>query len=165
MTYQEKVKRHLKSTGLYRLNGTSLVEAEMYAYAGVLEMISKEIQAMLKDCFIDELESPKGELFEDLFGLPATKFPLTEEKREERLHKIELMKQRLNTRNSDFSAAEIKKQLAAGGLDVTLAEDFANKVITVNVVNDRKYIDTIAEKQKFIKQVLPCHSTVTINFI
>lgn len=117
------------------------------------------------DCFLDAVESPKGEVFENLFGLPATKFPLTEEKRAEREYKIELMKKRLKIKNCDFNQDAILEQLKTGGLNVSLQEDFTNRKIKVTVLEDRGYCETDEDKVAFIKQILPCHSEVEIHLL
>lgn len=159
----QRMRDHLKTTGLYQLDTNSLVAAEMAAYASVLDALFEQLDQLLKECFFDEVESPRGEIFEELFGLPATKFPLDEQKRDERRRKIAMMKQRLAVKNNDFSAQGIKKLIETGGMTVSFQEDFAQKTITVTVLEDRDYCELIEDKRGFIIRSLPCHSTAVIH--
>jgi hypothetical protein len=165
MTCYERMLIQLRSTGLYQLKEGSFVAAEMRAYASALDLLFQELNNILIDCFLDEVDSPKGEYFEMLFGFPPTKFPLTDETRAEREEKIRLMKQRLAVKNCDFNKEAILKQIETGGFNVSLTEDFANKKITVNVLEDKQYCEMDEEKTAFIQHILPCHSTAEINLL
>lgn len=155
----------LKATRLYRLDDSTLIEAEMKAYAKILRMLFEQAEAILKDCFLDEVESPRGEYFEELFGLPKTIFPLTEEKRLEREYKIRLMKQRMAVTNQDFNAEAIKKAIETGGMKVTFSENPSTKTVTVTVMEDTNMLATEQEKKDFIRMLIPFHSSITYNML
>ena len=59
----------LKPTGLYRLDGESLVSHELSAYAAALDFMERRLGEMLEACFIATAGEDGLESFEKLFGL------------------------------------------------------------------------------------------------
>lgn len=158
-----RMREQLKHTGLYTLNGKSLVEAEMNAYAKAIDSLLTRAEAMARDCFLDEIESTKGWQFEDLFGLPSTQFPLNDARRAERAKKVQMMKDRLNVKHEDSSGAAIAKLIATRGVTVTFAENFSTNTITVTEQENLGYCETSKEKTEFITSCLPCHAKVVFK--
>lgn len=161
----ERMISQLKPIWLYRLDGNSLVEAELQAYGVIMDQLSKDIYQNLKEAFLDEVDATSAERFERLFGLPKTEFPLTEERRKEREKKIKMMKDRLKIQNCDFTIDRLKDAVSTGGLKVEFEEDFENKAITVAVIEDENMFSTKEEKIEFIKKLMPCHSKVEVVFL
>jgi len=164
MNAYEKMAVQLKSTKLYRMDGTGLVDAEMKAYGKALDFMWAKAKRILTNCFFDQEDNTQRTIYESLFGLPKTGELDSEEKRELARRKSAMMKQRLSIRNTDFNKAGIQKAIASGGMTVMLTENFGQKSIAVTVVKDENMILRQEDKEAFIRGFLPCHSTAEIVF-
>lgn len=160
MTTLERIAVQLKATGLYKMNGTSLVEAEILAYANALDDVAVIINDAMNNCFLDEMTSTAYDYFERLFCLPYSYRISTEPGRSERIKKIAMMKKRLSIRNNDFNKVGLKKAMSSGGLEVDFSENFATATTTVTVKTDAGYFATPAERVDFIKKMMPCSATI-----
>lgn len=110
----QRICRLLKDTGFYKLRGNSLVEAEMKAYASVLEELSTQLERILEYCFLDSPDNLRLSYFEDLFGLAID--PQDDE--QTKLDKIQQMKKRFQVRNTDFSKAAVTEFAWAASLRI-----------------------------------------------
>lgn len=154
----QRICRLLKDTGFYKLRGNSLVEAEMKAYASVLEELSAQLERILEYCFLDSPDNLRLSYFEDLFGLAID--PQDDE--QTKLDKIQQMKKRLQVRNTDFSKAAVTEQLRMGGFTADLTEDPDSREVQVVITQDRGYCSTKADKEMWIRNAMPCHATPKI---
>ena len=155
----------LKPTGLYRLDGSTLVEAELQAYAAVLDELLGELEQLLEEGFLDVTEGAYFAGYEILFGLPVTLNNREENPQAVRLEKLQLMKLRLGIRNTDFYPQAIREQLKLGGMTAELTEQPQSRQVAVKLTADKNYYATKQEKERFIRRVMPCHVQPVITFL
>ena len=165
MNAYQRMCTQLKTTGLYRLDNTTIVEAEMKAYADVMSQLQEQLQEILKNGFFDIVNGTMTEKFDILFGLPVHSDPNVPESEGERKDKIKLMKRRLAVRNTDFYLQAMKDQLELGGIKANLTESPENREVQVTILEDQNYFLQNSEKQAFIQSILPCHVKAVVTFL
>lgn len=165
MTTFQRMCAQLKPTGLYRLDGTTLVEAELAAYAGVLDALLAELDELLEEGFLDVTDGAFFSGFEILFGLPVTMDDREEDPQAVRQEKMQLMKRRLAVRNTDFYPQAIREQLEQGGITAQLTEQPQSRQVAVTITADKGYYAKPQDKERFIRRVMPCHVKPVIDFL
>lgn len=83
----ERMKAALSPTGLYSLDGGTLVFAEISAYALAIECLETEIDELKREMFVSSAESFGLDHFERLLSLPAIANASVQERRE-RINKL-----------------------------------------------------------------------------
>lgn len=144
----ERMHALLRSTGLYRLDGNSATDIELKRYAHYLDILESNIKVLPEDAFADTFQGDGYYAWLELLALPEGTSWAT-------LRKI--VQLRLGINNRDFTKAGVKRCMASGGFTVNLTEDFANDIVTVEILEDKKLFGTKTEKEEFLRSCLPCH--------
>lgn len=150
----------LKSTGVYPMDGASLIDAEMSAYGAQLDRLLSETEKLAASIFFDNPENPYGSEFERLFGLPVTAASLEGIDLNLRRQKIAAMKQRLSIGNQSFSRTGIQTALASFGITATFQE--TAELLTVTITDNKDYLATSEEVDQLIAALTPCGTTLQI---
>ena len=149
----ESMKRNLRPTGLYTLDGTTAVDFELAAYAEALDAVSAEIRELQAESFVATASGYGLELRERAFALPAAGG--TEERRAALLALG-------SVKPFDFTKARLEAALAALGLAAELEEDPAGLRIAAKFQSMPSCGEAAAQKK--LETFLPAHLTVESDF-
>lgn len=138
----------LKSTGLYRLDGTTAVEVELERYAFYFDQLESMITQLSKDAFVETMGATGFDAWQRLLALPQD---ISWDSLQE------IASCRLAISNRDFTPDGVKRCMAAGGFSVELTENFTDDTVTVRILDDQEAFGSQAEKEAFLQSCLPCH--------
>ena len=71
MSSYERMHALLKSTGLYRLDGTTAVEIELQRYAFYFDQLEAMIAQLLEDAFVETMGPTGFDAWQKLLALPG----------------------------------------------------------------------------------------------
>lgn len=148
MSSYNRMLETLKPLGIYKLDGTTILDCELKSYAVYIDIISDKIDQMFNRIFLDNVTGDSIVRYAKLYSLPAS---VTKEL----LKDIVVRRNRIS--NTDFTVDGVMRCLKAGGITADLSENFATNTVTVTITDDKKIFTDIAQRNTFIKQVLPCH--------
>lgn len=157
MTELESMRAQLKETGLYRLDGTTLVDAELQSYAAGLEPLREALLELERECFAATACS---------FGLAAAEARLGIEDAEDqpvelrRSHVMDLGKMGPQS----FSVSCLKLAMAARGVPADIVERPEETKLYLSFGNP---MDAWEQKQKAKRQamaLLPAHLRADLDF-
>lgn len=140
--------RHLRSTGLYRLDGSTRTEIELQCYAKMLDNAQKRIDLIGSNRFPEMMTSDVCWRWQVIYSLPK-RFYIRDTR--------ELVALRESVTNRDFTRAGVLRCMASGGFTAQLTENFSTGEVTVKVTDDRNVFETQEEKENFLRGCLPCH--------
>lgn len=161
MTTYERMAILLKSTGVYRMDGTTLIDAEMKAYGRQLDLLLGEADKLASSIYFDDPKNPRASEFERLFGLPVTPGSLEGVDLEVRRKKIAAMQKRLSIGNRSFGRTGMAAAIESFGLTVSCSEK-ANNSLTITVIENKEYLATPAEVEETLRNLVPCGTTLTV---
>lgn len=153
MSSYSRMRETLKPIGLYKLDGTTLLDCELQSYAWYFDIMHERIEQMFTELFIDSVTSRTIARFANLYALPpSVSIALLQE----------IVGRRNKISNLDFTIDGVKRCLAAGGITATLTENFTTNTVSVAITEDKGIFTDKAQRNEFIRQVMPCHVNVTI---
>lgn len=153
MTGYERLVGSLTGLNLYRLDGNSLIDAELKAYGMLLDDIYNKMEQLFESSFIDQLSGIGLKNYVKLFGVSEALSNATIQ---------DLVLKRFAITNNDFTKVGILHCIEAGGFTATITETPASKAVTVKVTKDKNFYTTRAEQEAYIKSCMPCHVKPTI---
>lgn len=149
----ESMKNQLAPTGLYRLNGTTLVDFELAAYAEGLNPVCGELLTLQLESYAATAAGYGLREKERAFALPPSG---DAQARREALLKL------CAVLPGTCTKAGLESALSAFGLSVTLEEDPANAKIIAHFLSAPACGKT--EAQKKLEIFFPAHLTVESDF-
>ena len=152
MTTEQRIATLLKATGVYRMDGSTLIDAEMEGYAFILERILEDVQTLQDGIFFDNPNSRYCEYYEQLFGLPVSRVYIEGPDLESRKANIVAMKRRLAINGRSFDDKGLKEALKSFGLTVTFQPDGGELAITI--LEDLHYLETEEERDNLFEELL-----------
>ncbi|MDQ5983851.1 MAG: hypothetical protein RUMPE_00880 [Eubacteriales bacterium SKADARSKE-1] len=156
MSTLDSMKSKLKPLCLYDLSDSSLISAELKAYAEGLDILYDVSEEIEKECFISTAENYGLDLRERLYSSTRSNLTLSERR--------EMLLYRYSITSNDFNKESIEKALVAAGIRGYIIEaPSANKIY----INCLELFDTMvsnsmaqAEAEKF----LPAHLSYDFDF-
>ena len=149
MRAYERMISLLRTTGLYRLDGSTAVERELRVWADYFDQLAAEIAALPENAFPETMDRTGFDNYRRLYSLPQN------------IGWAELrgiVERRLGLTNRDFTKAGVQRCMASGGFTVELTEDFANRRVTVHILEDQGAFGAKPEKEAFLQSCLPAHA-------
>lgn len=151
------MQKRLRETGLYKLDGTTMADAELKAYAAGFQIVMDAYETLAGELMVKTAESFGLTLREGLIGLTLSHLPL-EQRRGQLL-------QNLSVCGNDYTVAAIEKALDGVGITARITERPDDNAITVMVTDLSR---TGAESQSAVEALaelyLPAHLHVTYDF-
>ncbi len=159
MSLQEqfvKLQQKLRPLNLYLLNGNTLVDAELKAYAAGLNILATKLETLEKEAFVATAESYGLAFRERLSGRIKDSVDINDRRA------------MLNYRNSitanDFTKADIERALLACGIEAKIDEHFNGESIYVQCVNLLDEFESRDEVLAAAEEFLPAHLEVIFDF-
>jgi hypothetical protein len=150
-----RLKAALRPLGLYRLDGATLVDAELKAYAAGLKLFWEAAAAFTRECFTATAEEEGLTLREALCG--GTPAGLTVEQRRERLL------YRTAVTADDCSREGVARALVAAGLHADVVEQ-PDEALYVNVHAPLGDTALCAALEAAAQEFLPAHIEAVFDF-
>lgn len=140
----------LRPLGLYRLDGTTLVDAELSAYGAGFAFVEQALEELSRECFIQTAEGYGLSLREEAMQL-LLRPDGGEEKRRT------LLLYRLAVAPTDYNVRGMVSSLRAAGLNALIVEDFVSKrlrIVENGFIGSYQEIDSIKDD---VRRMLPAH--------
>lgn len=151
------MKKRLSETGLYTVDGSTLVDGELAAYAAGFSPLFAAYGEVAKEAMLLTAEDWGFACWEGLLG-SALRHLTVEDRRQ-------MLLARLAMTERDGTVAGLTAGLLAFGVGATITEDPDNDAITVTVTDVSKVQPkTQAAVKERAAQVLPAHLAVTYDF-
>lgn len=153
--YQRLVSR-LRPLRLYRLDGSTLVDAELFAYAAGLSLLEEELLTLEREAFVATARDYGLSLRERLFGSVKTALPL-EDRREMLLY-------RGGVTAADCTRQGVERAMAASGIRCSIGENRKDGLLYINCI---AFLNPFADQQSVIRaaqESLPAHLSVLFDF-
>ena len=119
------MKQKLQSTGLYRLDGSTLVDAELQAYAAAMQALADEIWKLEQEGFVQTAGGDGLELWERACGNVRDTLSTADRR--------EMLCSRLRVTPNDYTAGKLQDALLAAGILAHVAE-IENHTVYINVL-------------------------------
>lgn len=156
MNTLESMRQKLLPLGLYSLDGTTIVDAELAAYAAGLDMIAQNLDTLEKECYIQTAGDFGISLKEKLSGL------------EKSAASLESRRDMLLSRNAvtpnDYNRQSMERALIAVGIRASITERIPEQTVYINCIelltNFISREQTINAAQEF----LPAHLLYDFDF-
>ena len=145
---RQRMLTQLKSTGLYRLDGSTVVEKELRIYSDFLGELEYEIRKLADNCFLDTLDRDGILALRRLYALPAGMSAADLK---------EIAQLRAGITNRDFTREGVLRCMAAGGFQAEIMENFTQGTVTVTIRSDKGAFGTREEAEAFLRGCLPFH--------
>ncbi len=155
MNALESMVSKLKATGIYTLNGTSLVDYELQAYAAGLKMATDTFAQLEQESFIATATDYGISNRETQFQVGA--YGGSEERR------TALLKRGAITPN-DFTKADMERVLSMAGLNAEICENTAAKKLYVNCLGETADNAAMQSALRIAKLFLPAHLNAELDF-
>lgn len=153
MDAYQSMKKNLGETGLYALDGNTLVDCELLSYAESLNTTVGEIQKLQSESFIATASAYGLSLREQDYGLPSG--GETEARRKSLLF--------LSSVTPDsFTKDALEKQAKTAGLDVELEENNSECKIIVHFIKNPDCGKEAAQKK--LEKIMPCHLAMELDY-
>ena len=151
------MRRRLRETGLYTVDGTTLVDAELQAYAAGFQPVMEAYEALERELSVETAVDYGLTMRESLVGLETAHLPLAERRR--------MLLERMSIGCNDHTAAALERALDSLGITAKLEEHPEKDSITV-VVEDisRLREPTEAAVKALAAQFLPAHLLIEYDF-
>ena len=149
----ETMKGFLKTTGLYTLSGSTIIDFELQAYAAGLDALTNEFTELQNESFVNTSSGYGLENREKALGLPHTG--------ELADRRNAVLKLGAVTENS-FTKDSLKGLFEVLGLSADITEDTPNGTITVKFLKIPSC--GISKAVKIINKFAPAHLTVKNDF-
>ncbi len=151
------MQKRLRETGLYRLDGTTVVDAELKAYAAGFQVVMNDYETLAKELAVNTAESFGLAMREGMLGIPLSHLPLGQRRAQ--------LLQNLSVCSNDYTVDAIEKALDGVGITARITERPDDKAITVTVTDAAR---TGTESQSAVQALaalyLPAHLHVFYDF-
>lgn len=154
MTAYESMVNKLLPLSIYNIATDSLIEAELRAYAEVLQELYDDVDDALKECFVQTAEG-EGLTSLELMTRAYESGDTLEERREKIIT-------RLSIKPTDIGVEGLKKAVKSLGLDCNIREVPPNSWLYIDIltnVDESKRSFVEAEVKKFAPRHLVLHVT------
>lgn len=155
MTAYESIKNKLSATGIYNIKQGGLIDAEIKAYAIVLQRVYDKLDELLRECFVQTAE---GYGLEQLEAMARTY--MSGDELESRRNKLI---NRLQINPSIIGKDALEKQAASLGLECNITENCSESKLNVDVLTE-----VADDKKEFLKAELlrfaPLHLIMYVTF-
>lgn len=142
----------LKSTGLYKLGGNILVDAELAAYAAGLNILYDALEELEREMFIQTAFDYGLTLREQAFGPKRTDLPVGDRR--------SMLLCRGSVTVNDYTRESIERAMLASGIRTSVSEKIAEKKLYVNfiesLIDSRPQTEIIAATNEFLPAHLVC---------
>ncbi len=144
----ERMRQALSPLGLYRLDGTSMVETKLRLIGSYMDILETHIGKLPNNYFVENMDTNGLKAYRTLYCLPSSL---------SKARVAELVKKRMAITNQDFTKEGILRCIESGGLTVELTERPDSGEVEIKIKADLKTFGTQKEKEDFIRSCLPCH--------
>ncbi len=144
----ERMRQALSPLGLYRLDGTSMVETKLRLIGSYMDILETHIGKLPNNYFVENMDTTGLKAYRTLYCLPSGL---------SKARVAELVKKRMAITNRDFTKEGVLRCIESGGLTVELTERPASGEVEIKIKTDLKTFGTQKEKEDFIRSCLPCH--------
>lgn len=151
------MRKRLRETGLYKLDGTTKVDAELKAYTAGFQAVMNAYEKLAGELAVQTAETFGLTLREGLIGLSLSHLPLAQRRAQ--------LLQNLAVSGNDYTVEAIEKALDAAGITARITERPEDNAITVTVTDISR---TGAEERSVVETLaalyLPAHLHITYDF-
>lgn len=151
------MQKRLRETGLYRLDGTTVADAELKAYAAGFQFVMNAYETLAKELAVKTAESFGLTMREGLLGLSFSHLPLAQRRAQ--------LLTNLSVSGGDYTVAALERALDGVGITARITERPDDKAITVTVTDTAR---TGAASQSAVQALaelyLPAHLHITYDF-
>lgn len=151
-----RLRARLRPLGLYRLDGSTLVDAELSAYAAGLSLLDEELARLEREAFVPTAREEGLTLRERLFGGGKPSLPL-EARREMLLY-------RGGVTASDSTRERIERAVAAAGVRCSIGENRADGILYLNCMELLNAFTGKQSAQRAAQEFLPAHLETVFDF-
>lgn len=156
MSALNSMKQTLRPLGFYNLNDNTLINAELSAYAMVLDEISSYLSEIERERFISTAES---------YGLSMRELIFTTEQNEKIIQeRRKILLYRTAITPNDFNKSSIKKAMEIGGITGYIIENPSQSTIYINCL---ELADSSSDKEtikSMVEEFLPAHLECIFDF-
>lgn len=146
----------LKPIGLYCLNGSSLIDAELEAYAEGMNLIYEGIEELKNEVFIPTAVDYGLSLREQAFG-PKKENLAVEDRRSMLLYRSAVTV-------NDYTRESMERAMIATGLRISMSEKIADKELYINYIESLGAYSTQVEIIAAANEFLPAHLVCAFDF-
>ncbi|MDD5952707.1 MAG: hypothetical protein PUC32_03515 [Oscillospiraceae bacterium] len=151
------MKNRLRETGLYTLDGTTLVDAELAAYAAGFAPLMASYDELCRELMVQTAESYGIDQREMLLGNGFLYLPLETRR--------QMLLARLAMSGNDYTADALQRALDSVGIVSTITEQPSSDSILVKVTDvSRVSSKTQAAVKALAEQFLPAHLCIAYDF-
>lgn len=153
--YQRLVSR-LRPLGLYRLDGATLVDAELLAYAEGLALLEEDLMALQREAFVSTAQDYGLSLRERLSGPIKSALPLKDRR--------EMLLYRGGVTAADCTRPGVERAMAASGIRCSIGENREDGRLYINCI---AFLNPFVNQQSVIQaaqEFLPAHLNVFFDF-
>lgn len=151
MTRAEKeLRAALRPLGLYRLDGTTLVDAELCAYGAGFAFLEQALDVLWRESFLQTAEDYGLSMREEAMRLLLRPDGGVDKRRA-------LLLYRLAVAPSDYNVRGMVGSIRAAGLNAVIVEDFVGKrlrIIENGFIGTYQDIDSVKDD---VRRMLPAH--------
>lgn len=152
----QTMKECLRPMGLYRLDGTTMVDAELAAYAAELDRLNQALETLEKESFIPTAQEYGLSRREELFGRVKEQRPV-EDRRNMLLYRGAVT-------CNDCTRAGMERAMVAAGLRTSIVEQTGSGGLYINCI---AMLDTFTKKELAMeraREFLPAHVSAVFDF-
>ncbi len=156
MTALESMVKKLSPLGIYRIEDETNIKNELSAYAYALDIHKKNIDNLIRECFISSAQDYGIEIREKVIGAVKSSYDLSKRR--------EMLTLRKGFNENDFTQDSLAKFMKSFGVtEFNLSENPTQSIISVCVGGS--YPDS-EEKwiENQIRLILPAHLTAFVYF-
>lgn len=147
----------LAQTGIYTLDGTTLVDVELSAYAAGLELALDAYEELLGELFVETAETYGLSCWENALGCSFSHVSLAKRRK--------MLLGQLAVSENDYTVSCLEQALDSVGIVATITEQPAEQAITVVVTDAVRVVEkTQAAVRTLAELVLPAHLSVRYDF-
>lgn len=159
MSLQEQftnLQQKLRPLNLYSLNGNTLVDAELKAYAKGLDILASKLDTLQREIFINTAQTFGLALRERLFGRIKSSVSAA--------NRREMLNYRNSITANDFTKEDIKNAMTACGLNTCIQENFDGESIYIRCLSLIDNFSTKSEAIAAAQEFLPAHLNAEFDF-
>lgn len=151
----DSMRKQMSATGLYALSGTTLVDAELRAYAAGLAAAAAAVEELQREMFVQTAESYGLALRERLFALPAQEDTA---RRRAALAALGAVTPR------GFTRKAIEETLCGVGILCELCENTQDRLVYLNMLSEGDAQQARTQKAEAAGKFLPANLGAELDF-
>ena len=156
MEIQDRLSARLRPLRLYRLDGSTLVDAELAAYAAGLAVLENILDTLEQELFVSTAQDYGLALREQLFGGVKQSLPLSDRR--------EMLLYRGGITAADCTREGIERAVAAAGVRCAIQENRPDGVLYLNCMELLNPFTGRDAVQKAAQDFLPAHLQAQFDF-